>query len=61
MRRNKEDCPACFMKDCDCDCVICTVNREKNRILSQDRLDMLNFASAMMVKDDGKKNTKSPA
>jgi len=46
-RRSKEDCPACFVKDCDCTCKTCGTNRERNRNLSGNELTRLNMEAAI--------------
>lgn len=64
MRRHpNEDCPACFLKGCDCECATCIAARERNYILSETELIALNLKSKEYLNDlieeylNDKKNT----
>lgn len=58
MKRNKEDCPNCFVKDCDCECNTCTSKGLRNLSMSQAQLDRLNFEDAILASSIKENKTK---
>ena len=43
MKRSIDDCPACFVKNCECECKTCEESRIKYKEFSQAKLDDMNI------------------